>query len=866
MAKSLDDVIHQMRMVGIDLPHSVDLKVAFTRYLRWNPGNTKKKSAWARLFEYRSPKSGQVYITGAFGNRGDKWDVEASQADWSPAERAAELEARKAAQKAAEAERAKDAESAAIKAQRMWDKARDANAGPRHGYLEKKRVSAFGLRVGFNDRLLVPLRDLDGKLHGLQYIAADGQKLFGTGTIKEGHFHLIGDVRPDLPIAFGEGYATCAAAHMAVGWPVVACFDAGNLEVVIAAWRKLYPDAKFVVLADDDRHLLQRLCERLLKLGVTASPKELARLGEREWQLPTPEGDPITITLKAGWKDDPNGGPPCIEGYVTDSSAGNVPQLWRIENAGMAKAASAAKRHKAVVLAPRFEHADDPGTDWNDLLCQTGLEAVREALLRQFEAPTPAKKRANVAPQGGTEGAAPAGESDGMSWFERFTLIYGTTTVWDAVVRKIIRLEAMKAAYGKQVDSWLASSGRRMVPENHVVFDPTLQAQAPEWINLFDGLQTEPDPEGDCTLALRHLNFLCGEDHQLLHWLLCWLAYPLKHPGAKMRTSVIIYGRTEGTGKSLISDLMREIYGKYSRTITQRQIESEFNGWQSGMLFCVAEEVLSRQDRAHLQGLIQNMITNAAIQINEKNLPLRQEKNHTNFVFHSNSQIPMLLNDTDRRFTVIKVEQEHPPEYFEALAAEFAAGGARAFMAYLLAYDTTGFNEYTRPFENRERMALVTLSMTPDRRFFEFWRKGLAGLPFVTCTARELYTAFKAWCKLNGERFIASSTAFGTTITTCLEKLEAPPKKTIRINAYSEKQVMTGEWVPKGGNVHDEFTSKQQALVYFIQPSIERLVEAEAKPLDPEPLDPRHEDSFNRRIKLFQMATHELLEAARRSM
>mgnify|MGYP003352993716 CR=1 FL=1 len=37
------------------------------------------------------------------------------------------------------------------------------------------------------------------------------------------------------------------------------------------------------------------------------------------------------------------------------------------------------------------------------------------------------------------------------------------------------------------------------------------------------------------------------------------------------------------------------------------------------------------------------------------------------FIFFSNVQIPLLLNKTDRRYTVIKVATVHPPEYFAAI-------------------------------------------------------------------------------------------------------------------------------------------------------------------------------------------------------
>ena len=519
MASSLDDVMGQMRANGLDVPLSVDLNAAFGKVIRWRPAcePKPKKSAWARLHTWKSPTTQKEYITGAYGWRGDKWNVEASNENWTPAERSAAMEARKAAMKAAELERAGDAEKAAIKAQKMWAKGTHADQTKRHPYLERKGVGAFGLRVAF-ERLLVPLMDTEGKMHGLQYIDPNGSKIFGTGTIKEGKFHQIGEITGDLPIAFGEGYATCATGHMATGWPVVVCFDAGNLEPVVSQWRKLYPDHELVILADDDRHLLQRLADRLLeRFQIATSLEDLRSLGEREWERP----DGKTVRLKAGWSNDDTG---CISISGSISLTGSPDQLLKLENAGRARAMAVAKRHKAKVLLPSFQSEADPGTDWNDLHCKIGLPAAREQLLKAYEQGGVApKNRAAKPPQGGAEKTKPEPPQN-LGFLERYTLIYGTTTVWDAEKTNIIRIEALKTAYGKAVDWWLNSDERKMVDQANVVFDPTGKIAKPgTHVNLFTGIEVEP-ADGDCNLIVQHLYNLCGEDDKLFHWVASWLA------------------------------------------------------------------------------------------------------------------------------------------------------------------------------------------------------------------------------------------------------------------------------------------------------------------------------------------------------
>lgn len=140
--------------------------------------------------------------------------------------------------------------AASDKAVRLWSEARQPEAD--HPYLVAKEVNAYGIRQ-LGGKLLVPLRDTEGALHGLQYIAADGSKMFGTGTAKAGHYHAIGAAPGDV-LAICEGYATGATIHAATGWPVAVAIDAGNLKPVALALRSKYPDVLPVICADNDRN------------------------------------------------------------------------------------------------------------------------------------------------------------------------------------------------------------------------------------------------------------------------------------------------------------------------------------------------------------------------------------------------------------------------------------------------------------------------------------------------------------------------------------------------------------------------------------------------------------------------------------
>lgn len=52
----------------------------------------------------------------------------------------------------------------------------------------------------------------------------------------------------------------------------------------------------------------------------------------------------------------------------------------------------------------------------------------------------------------------------------------------------------------------------------------------------------------------------------------------------------------------------------------------------------------------------------------------------------------------------------------------------------------------------------------PAERFYQEWAAGALPLPYVCCTAMQLYAAFQRWSHLNGEYFPPTQTEFSVTV------------------------------------------------------------------------------------------------------
>jgi putative DNA primase/helicase len=191
---------------------------------------------------------------GAFGHYrlgiSCRWRFGGEHVHLSPAQRAAQKLRLAQLRAAREAEQVEAWEQAAVRAERMFGAA--AKAVPGHPYLVRKRISGEGMR-GWGSLLLIPLRDLDGRIWNIQRIDAKGEKRFLAAARTAGLCWTAGE--PGTTIVIGEGVATVAAIRRATGHAVFAALSASNLEPVARAVHGRFRSSDIIIAADDDRHL-----------------------------------------------------------------------------------------------------------------------------------------------------------------------------------------------------------------------------------------------------------------------------------------------------------------------------------------------------------------------------------------------------------------------------------------------------------------------------------------------------------------------------------------------------------------------------------------------------------------------------------
>ena len=210
-----------------------------------------KRAGWYQL-RFLRLDDGREIVVGGFGiwtgDKNNAQKISVKGVRLSDAERVRMRDEQARLKERSDAQRLELAAEAAKRAAELWLKLPMEGASD---YLLRKRVRAWGVKFS-RGSIVVPLKNVAGKLVGLQFIAPDGSKKFLTGTSKVGAWHQIGKLDAAKPLVIAEGYATAASIHEATGWPVAVCFDCGNLLPVAKALRSLHPAQRLVIAGDDD--------------------------------------------------------------------------------------------------------------------------------------------------------------------------------------------------------------------------------------------------------------------------------------------------------------------------------------------------------------------------------------------------------------------------------------------------------------------------------------------------------------------------------------------------------------------------------------------------------------------------------------
>lgn len=160
----------------------------------------------------------------------------------------------------------------------------------------------------------------------------------------------------------------------------------------------------------------------------------------------------------------------------------------------------------------------------------------------------------------------------------------------------------------------------------------------------------------------RHLELLFDDtSERQLVW--DFMAHQVQHPGSKVRWALVILG-PEGSGKTLLVDMLKAALGQSNcKTINNNALDSNFNEWAVGGCLGVVEELYEAGKNRHkVINSLKEVITNATVSTNVRNIGNGEELNFLNLVCLTNHADALPVSDEDRRFCVIQTRHKTKAE------------------------------------------------------------------------------------------------------------------------------------------------------------------------------------------------------------
>ena len=783
-----DDVVSQLTGFGLILENGLAVGTPRAQRCRVRDGGRERRG-WYWLHEIPAHQGGTL-IVGSYGiwqgNENNSQKVELGKATQISGEQQAALKKRLADdRRRMEQDRAREAARAAEMARKVWPRLSTDGESP---YLKAKGVAAHGAKFTRNGSAVIQLVNTAGVIQGLQFLRTSAQakearrpakEFWPGGLVKKGHFHQLGAI--DWIVLVAEGYATAASLYEATGLPVVCAFDAGNLAPVAEALRKRYRKARILICADDDAY------------GNCQHREDGTRCNAR-------------IVLA----DHPTDCPECHHPH-------------RCINTGINEASAAALAVNGAWLAPAFtdlEARDQEFTergrklsDFNDLHALEGMPQVGaqvRARLTDLGWERPNSRAVSSSTSGGGDGKLRVIE-DLDEMLARFSTVYGANggvfdrrehaLVPEGDVRRItIRADLFKA--------WMEHTRRAVVRQDEVGFDPA-GTDANITCNLWGGWPTQPKA-GKCDRLLELLHYMCSGErnsHELSDWVLKWLAYPIQHPGAKMKSTIVVHG-PQGTGKNMFFEAVMSIYGQYGRILDQDALTDKHNDWASRKLFLIADEVVAQAHRFEVKNKLKTLITGTWVRINPKHIAAYDEANHVNLVFLSNEAMPVVLEEDDRRHCIIWTPPKKSKEFYTALQAEIEAGGVAALHDYLLHLDLGDFHTATPPPDTEAKRDLVGLAMDSPVDFVDaLVRHDIEYLRPMPGASTIWYDCYKIWCARVGVK-PASMKRF-IDVLRRKRGIESKPERYASGQSVKSQRVITFGYEPPEGTSRQEWLAEE---------------------------------------------------------
>ncbi len=323
----------------------------------------------------------------------------------------------------------------------------------------------------------------------------------------------------------------------------------------------------------------------------------------------------------------------------------------------------------------------------------------------------------------------------------------------------LLLLYENKMCNGKPfLDRWLKDETMRTM--RCLMFSP--QREIPEdCFNTFTGFAVDPK-EGDFSAFTEVLHLISGKDAVVAENIEKRMACLVQKPMEKQGVCIVVFSPEQGAGKDTYFNAVGGLMPNYFRNTADagNHLFGRFNSELETTLLFKMEELSFTDSKAHCN-LFKSLLTATEMTYEQKGMPSKTAPNYTTFVATTNNDVSVVLEDTNRRFFMVRASPDRvgDTEFWTRIHKELAKPEVRsAYLHHLLTLDVSDFNP--RVFPATEYQEEVKESFIPyHARAFQTLLEANPDSGEMTWTARDLFGLMK-----DKSGFPLTETKFGRDI------------------------------------------------------------------------------------------------------
>ncbi|MFI3215266.1 MAG: DUF5906 domain-containing protein [Methylococcales bacterium] len=403
--------------------------------------------------------------------------------------------------------------------------------------------------------------------------------------------------------------------------------------------------------------------------------------------------------------------------------------------------AGIAFRNEAKTVAVSIPKMEGSNKDFNDLMQEAGVDAVRKNIEEDLIAAVSLPAISNFTESENKEGVEESEQDDDgwkallemtveilnvsyaivmngataaiikITWDEessRYSHVFTTKKSFELLYANKPIQQGLKQVFGKYVPvygthatAWLQHIKRRQYLDGVTFIPPQYKdgVEIPakisgDKLNLWQGYKVQA-VEGDWELLRLHIKIIiCNNDEACYEYFLNWLARGLQRPDLHARVAIAMKG-LKGCGKSSLGTFYVSIFGQHGLQITNPKfLIGNFNAHMADLCAIFGDEVFFAGDRSH-ENILKGLITEPTLMIERKGIDAVSMTNRIKLIMASNNDWIVPASSDERRYFVLGVSDERIGDsaYFTALHDSLEREETKsAFLYDMLHRDISGFD------------------------------------------------------------------------------------------------------------------------------------------------------------------------------